>query len=104
MKILNLDKIAPQPTRSIVMGGVKHPILPMTVKNFVITSTSVETLEKGDATYAEQVNSTVDMILRSVPTIPRAELEERALEELNTIATFVRGEDVDGQEEEAEGK
>jgi hypothetical protein len=104
MKILNLDKIAPQPTRSMVIGGVKHPILPMTVENFVLTTATVQELSTTNATYVDQVNSTIEMILRSVPTLTHELLNSRALEELNTIATFVRGEDVDGQEEEVDGE
>lgn len=103
MKILNLDKIAPQPSRSIVLGEASYPILPMTVENFVVTSNRVEEMNTNNATYAEQVQGTVEMILRSVPTLPREALMSRSLEELNAIATFVRGEDVDGQEDE-EGK
>jgi hypothetical protein len=105
MKILNLDKIAPQPTRSMLLGGVKHPILPMTVENFILTTEKVQQLATTDATYADQINSTIEMILRSVPSLTHEMLNSRALDELNTIATFVRGEDVDGQEDEAdEGK
>jgi len=98
MKILNLNKIAPQSTHRIVLNDVSHAILPMTVENFVLTTAKVEELNQNNASYAEQVESTVDMILRSIPTLTRDELMDRSLDELNTVAAFVRGEDVDGQE------
>lgn len=102
-KVLNLDKLSKATTRQLTINGVNYPIEAMTVENFIETSRTVERLVKGDPSLADQVEATVDMICRAVPSVPREALVKYELELLNTIATFVRGEDVEEQEVEEEG-
>lgn len=97
-KILNLDKLATQSTRELVIDGVKHPIQSMSVANFIQTTAQIEAMAKGAPSLSEQLDATADMIIRLVPSLPREALLGRSLQEMDMIATFVRGEDVEGQE------
>ena len=99
MKILNLDKLATaHQGRELIMGGIAYPVVPMSVNNFVETTNAIDRLSQGNASPAEQIIATVDMICRSVPTLPRDGLQNYPLETLTPIAAFVRGEDVAEQE------
>jgi hypothetical protein len=98
-KILNLDKLSKQPERQLTINGTNHPVLPISVENFIETSRTVESMVKEGASLADQVSATVDMICRTVPTAPREVLVRYDLETLHTIASFVRGEDVAEQEQ-----
>jgi hypothetical protein len=97
-KILNLDKLQKTSDRKLKINGVDYAIEPMSVENFIETTRTVERLVKEGATVADQIEATVDMICRSVPTAPRDALKKYQLDTLDTIATFVRGEDVEEQE------
>ena len=97
-KILNLDKLAKGSDRKLTINGVDYPVLPMTVENFINTTRSIESMVEKGSTAAEQIDITLDLICSLVPTVPRGDLLKYELTMLNTIATFVRGEDVDEQE------
>ena len=97
-KFLNLDKLQKHSDRNLTINGKDYPVEPMSVENFIETTRTVERLVREGATVADQIEATVDMICRSVPTAPRDVLKKYQLETLNTIATFVRGEDVEEQE------
>jgi hypothetical protein len=98
MKILNLDKLSQASTRELTINGVKHPIFPMSVENFIETTRSLETLMKTGGSMVDQIEAAVDMICRCVPSVDRAVLVKYEPSVLNTIATFVRGDDVEEQE------
>jgi hypothetical protein len=91
MKVLNLDKLAVKSQRELVLGGVAHVINDMTVENFIETTKAAEKI--ADAGMAEQISATIEMVLRSVPTLTNADLQGMSLENLRTIVSFVRGDD-----------
>lgn len=96
---LDLDKLEPTSNRSLTIKGVSYPVEPMSVENFVVTTRTIQRLTANEATtLADQMEATVDMICRSVPSVPRDVLLKYSLETLNNIASFVRGEDVEGQQ------
>ncbi|MCL2874777.1 MAG: hypothetical protein FWF12_00485 [Betaproteobacteria bacterium] len=97
MKVLNLDKLNKQEGRQIVLFGKTHAIDGMTVDNFIKTTSVAEQLA-DEPSIAKQVEATVDLILRSAPTIDRADLLKLELEQLQAIVAFIKGEDVDGVE------
>lgn len=103
-KILNLDKLVTpaDKARELVIGGKAYPIEDMTVSNFIVTTRTAEQLLKDNASIADQIEATVDAICRSVPTLDRTLLEGRSLEVLNTIAAFVRGDEIDAAEDAPE--
>lgn len=100
-KILNLDNLPSEPTRELVLKGKKHPIPDMTVNNFLVTSRTAKKLVEDGASYADQIEETIKMIQRCVPTVTREDLIDFSLERLGLISNFVRGEDVDEAEEVA---
>jgi hypothetical protein len=101
MKILNLDKLNTNEQRKLVIGNVSYPVEEMTVENFIATTKAAEDIK--DDSLAVQIEATVDMICRSVPTIDSAILKKLSLDQLNMIVAFVRGDDVDGVESGEEG-
>jgi len=101
MKVLNLDKLALDQGRELVIAGVSYPVLGMTVENFIETTRVAEKMN-AETSIADQIEATVEMILRSVPSISRQVLGQLSLEQLQTIVAFVRGDAVDGAEEGAQ--
>lgn len=97
-KILNLDKLVKGSGRELTINGKQYKVIPMSVENFIETSRTVESLIKNDGSVADQIEATVDMVCRCVPDAPRDVLMKYELTVLNTIASFVRGDDVKEQE------
>jgi hypothetical protein len=97
MKILNIDNFASKEKRQLTIAGVSYPVEEMSVENFIQTTRAAEKLS-GEESIATQVEATIDMICRSVPGIDNAVLTKLSLSQLQTIVTFVRGDDVDGTE------
>lgn len=102
MKILNLNKLDKAPARQLTINDVNHPIHPMNVEGFIATTRKVEEIMEKGAGLAEQLESAIDMIIRQVPTLTRADLIKYTPEVLNSIVEFVRGGDVEGAEEAAQ--
>lgn len=97
MKILNLDKLAKKEGRELVVFGKTYAVDGMTVSNFIET-TRVAELLAGETSLVKQVEATIDMISRSVPSIEKSELAKLELTQLQAIVKFIRGESVDGVE------
>ena len=90
-KVLNLDALsAASMGRELVIKGKSYDIPKMTVDNFIETTRAAERLEKSDS-LADQIEATVQMIMRAVPGVPREALGSYSLENLGKIAAFVRG-------------
>lgn len=103
MKVLNLDKLTKKEGREIVLFGKTHAVDGMTVANFIETTRAAEALA-GEESLVKQVEATVEMIVRSVPTLDRKDLSKLALEQLQAIVAFVRGDAVDGVESRSDGE
>lgn len=106
MKILNIDNFASKEKRVLTIAGVDYPVEEMSVENFIQTTRAAEKLS-GEESVATQVEATIEMICRSVPGIDNKMLTKLSLSQLQTIVTFVRGEEVEGTEtteEEQEGE
>lgn len=97
MKVLNLDKVGKKEQRKLVLNGKTHEVMEMTVENFIETTRAAESIE-NETSLATQVEATVEMVLRSVPTATRADLNGMSLEDLQTIVAFVRGDEIEGVE------
>jgi lactate dehydrogenase-like 2-hydroxyacid dehydrogenase len=104
-KILNLDAVSPNPTRELILKGKTYVIKEMTVEDFITTQKAGEKLDAEKASMARAIEVTVDLILLSIPTMDRSVLGDVPLEQLQAIASFVRGADpvdiVKALEEEA---
>lgn len=97
MKVLNLDKLAKKEGRELVIFGKTYPVDGMTVANFIETTRAAEALA-GETSLVKQVEATIDMISRSVPSIEKSELEKLELAQLQAIVKFIRGDDVESVE------
>lgn len=102
MKFLDLDKFTPATGRFLRVAGQDHAINAIGVGAFIDTNLFLKGMDQNDA--AQQLQFTVDTILKLVPTLGHDQLNSYTLEQLNKIADFVRGEDVQGAQEVAEGE
>jgi hypothetical protein len=100
MKFLDLDKFTPATGRFLKVDGVDHAINSIDVDAFIETTMAVKAMDHEDV--EAQVRFTVKTILRLVPTLKEEKLRKYTLEQLNQIAEFVRGADVEGAEEVAD--
>lgn len=92
MKTLNIDALA-KTTRTLTFGGETYPVLEMTVENFIETSKEAAALEKKDGvTFLDQLQMTMNIVRRSVPTLPVEKLQGLSIEQLVTVSKFLRGE------------
>lgn len=100
MKTLNLDVLA-KVTRTLTLGAVVYQVEEMTVENFIETTKQADLLAaKENASFADQIEATVSMIQRSVPSCPIERLRGLTIEQLVTISKYLRGE-LDGEEADA---
>ena len=98
-KILNLDSFVTN-ERSVKLNGVDYPVLEMSVESFIETTRQAQKMIKEEAGIVEQVEATVDMIRRSVPTLPEEIIRQMPLEHMQTIVGFIRGDHLtDGVED-----
>lgn len=93
MKVLNLDSITPTITRSITLKGVTHPVIEISVEDFVNTTKEAERLEREEASITDQIIATADSILRAVPSLDKQELYSMSLKQMGVIYRFISGED-----------
>lgn len=103
MKMLNIDKVVPKEKKELNIGGTSYVVEPMTVANFVKTTQAADDLGEN-ASVGEQVAATIDMVKRSVPTLPQEILDQLSLEQLQTIVAFIRGDAIAGVEEAAKAE
>ena len=89
-KILNIDAIS-APNRILSLAGKDYPIDDLTVENFIATTKEAERL-KDEKNQGVQMEATIDMIMRSIPTIERGTLTALSLDKLLIIVRFVQGE------------
>ena len=97
MKVLNLDKLTTNEGRELVIFGKTYKVDGMTVANFIETTLAAEQLA-NEPSLVKQVEATIDMISRSVPSIDRADLAKLELPQLQAIVSFIRGDEVEGVE------
>jgi hypothetical protein len=90
-KILNLDKLVAE-KRYLKLFGKEYLIEEMTVDNFLITSDEAEKL-KDERSIPKQVDATVKMLRRSIPSCPEDVLRKLPLAQLQAVTAFVRGDD-----------
>lgn len=116
MKLLNLDPLVKSvQKRVIVIDGAEHEICSLNVEQFLsITEQTKEIAEKsanGEFTVAEEVRVTMEVVSYAVPSLTKEQINRLKLDQLQAIAAFAKGDDVEGTEEvpakpaeETEGK
>lgn len=97
MKTLNLDALT-KTTRTLTLGGNIYPVVEMTVENFIETTKHADKLAAGgDPSFSDQIEATIAMIKRSVPSCPSESLRGLTIEQLVMVSKYLRGE-LDGEE------
>ena len=91
-KLLNLNQLSPKEVREVQIGDHVYPIKEMSVEDFIETTKVAEAMET-ETSYAKQLNATIGLVKRSVPTIDQSVLLQLSLEQLRALTAFVRGED-----------
>jgi hypothetical protein len=90
-KILNLDKLVEE-KRYLKLFGKEYLIEEMTVDNFLVTNDEADKL-KDENSIPKQVDATVKMLNRSIPSCPEDVLRKLPLSQLQVVVAFVRGDD-----------
>lgn len=99
-KVLNLDSLVTKSQgRELEVKGKRYAIPPMSVQAFIEINRASDKL-RDSTDPIQQLEHTIDMILVSVPGLPREELTAYPLDILGSIAQFVGGEDVDAAAEQ----
>lgn len=92
-KIFNVDELAKE-ERSIVLKGVTHQVVEMSVDSYLKTMAIAKALdqEENKSSQEAQVNAVLKTIVLGIPTLNEETLRVLPFEQMNAIAQFVRGE------------
>lgn len=91
-KILDLDKFGEDADRTITIAGKEYPVQEMTFENFVATTKEAKALDSNpNASPADHMEASINMIQRSVPTIPTDTLRGMSIIKLGVIVQFLQG-------------
>ncbi len=100
MKLLNLDQVAKKTNKSIVIKGVQHTVMPLSVGAFVKkTQEAEEYVKAGEKDPIREINMILDLLAECVPSASRLDIESLSLEQLQQMADYIRKDDVDGAED-----
>lgn len=91
-KLLNLDQLNAKEVREVQIAGTSYTIKEMSVEDFIETTRVAEAMEK-ETSYAKQLQATVTLIKRAIPTIDQGVLMQLSLDQLRVLTAFIRGED-----------
>lgn len=103
MKLLNLDKVGAG-IRKIRLGDKTYNVYPLSVGSFVKTTKNAEDYIKnktndGFTDVKQEIDLIVDLVTDCIPDISRMEVEQLSFEQLQALAAFIKGDDVDGAED-----
>lgn len=93
MKTLNLDALSAV-QRTLTLGGAVYPVEEMNVENFIAATKATEELNRDgkEPTMIEQLEASVAMIHRAIPSIEMGKLRKLSMEQLVAVSKFIRGE------------
>lgn len=101
---LDLDAIVPEKDVVLKLDGKEHPLVPVTVDNFVKNIQTMEKLGTGQLDMATEKNVIVEMLEQVFPSVEKGRFGKLSMLQLNQLLTFARSNS--GEEEvskEAEG-
>lgn len=91
-KLLNLDQLNAKEVREVQIAGTTYQIKDMSVEDFIETTRVAEEMEQ-ETSYAKQLQATVKLIKRAIPSIDEGVLMQLSLDQLRALTAFIRGED-----------
>ena len=86
-KILNLDDVALDEERVLVLDGVKHSAVEMTVESY-LDRVKRSRLQKPDANSEEQLEDTILFLVEVYPTVTDARFRKLKLPQLQKVIEF----------------
>lgn len=104
MKILNIDALTAKSKRGITVDGQEHAIAEMDVEMFVESVKEADLISKSEPGSIAQLESTVRLVQRAVPTLPIERIRKLPMEVLGALVQFINGElDEEIRQGDAEG-
>jgi hypothetical protein len=99
-KVFNVDALAKE-ERSIVLKGVTHEVVEMSVDSYLKTMAIALELDKDEnkSSQEAQISAVLKTIVLGIPTVDEATLRALPFDQMNAIAQFVRGEVPDALKE-----
>lgn len=99
-KVFNVDALAKE-ERSIVLKGVTHNVVEMSVDSYLKTMAIAQELDKEENKTSQdaQIGAVLKTIILGIPTVDEATLRALPFDQMNAIAQFVRGEVPDALKE-----
>jgi hypothetical protein len=88
--LLDLDAIVPERDVVIKLDKVEHPLVPVTVENFVKNMKTMEKLGTGILDSEQEKNLIVEMLSQVFPSVPSGRFNQLTMQQLNTLLTFSR--------------
>ena len=105
MKLLNLSALTVATNRCLKIGEKVHAINPLKVIDFIRITEIAQQIDaetqNGGFTAVREVKLIIDLITSTAPSTTEEELMQLGLAELQNIASFIKGADVEGVVEEA---
>lgn len=105
MKLLNLEALTKSVVNRVVkVGNAEHQIKTLNVQQFLEILDETKEVQKladaGEFTMPEEVRITTKIVGFALPTLSKVEIDSLDLNQLQAIAAFAKGEDVDGVTQE----
>lgn len=97
--VLDLDAIVPEKDVVLKLDGKEHPLVPVTVDNFVRNMKTMQKLGTGTLDTEEEKNVIVAMLSQVFPSVPEGRFGKLSMPQLNQLLTFARSNS--GEEEVA---
>ncbi|TDW20403.1 hypothetical protein EV128_12533 [Rhizobium azibense] len=85
---LDLDAIESPVDFTIKLNGKEHKVVETNVSDFIATARAIESLSVG-ASVEKELEVSLSIIQRTLPTIPEEELRKLKLSQLHKIRDFV---------------
>lgn len=95
VKLLNLDEVSVGDDRKkIVLGGRTHTASEMTVEKYIENVKRAERAEKESSapkSAEDQINSTIDFIMDTFPTLKRSDILPLSTTQMKAIVDYIVG-------------
>ncbi|MBX5130826.1 hypothetical protein HJB53_30510 [Rhizobium lentis] len=85
---LDLDAVESPVDFTVKLNGVEHKVVETSVSDFIATARAIEKLGVG-ASVEQELETSLSIIQRTLPSIPEAELRALKLSQLHKIRDFV---------------
>lgn len=100
-KFLDLDAIQPETIYTLKLNGKEHEMHEPSLGGYIESLQKIESMGL-DATPTQELELTIEMILRAFPTLTRKDLEKLTISQVRQIGDYTL--QASGQAEKAEDK